>query len=99
MTTLEFYTIKTMINFNYLKVNSSRCEMERKGEKWKSVIESMKQTESDLLRIYESWDEATDLIRKLSRDNYHMSAKIDQLERQNKKLKKQNKELIENVNL
>ena len=94
---LYLFTIKTMIDHNYLKVKISREEIEKNNPHRIDLIESMKETESDLLQIKSGWSIVTTEMKDFARRSMVLESVVHALRSENKDLKEKNNLLLNDV--
>jgi hypothetical protein len=97
--TLYLFTIKTMIDHNYLKVKISREEIEAKHPKRTDLITSMKETESDLLEIKSGWAILSTEIKDFSRRLMVLETEANGLRSENRDLKEKYNRILADVEL
>ena len=81
---LYLFRIKLMIQEQYLKIKISRSEILEKHPKWKKILDSMEQSEEDMLQILEAWHLINEEMKSLSRDNHSLRTRLLDLEQKNK---------------
>ncbi len=96
---LYLFTIKTMIDHNYLKVKISREEIEAKHPERTDLITSMKETESDLLEIKSGWSILSTEIKDFSRRSMVLETEANGLRSENRDLKEKYNRLLAEVEL
>ena len=96
---LYLFTIKTMIDHNYLKVKISREEIEKNNPHRIDLIESMKETESDLLQIKSGWSIVTTEMNDFGRRSMVLESEVDALRSENKNLKEMYNRVLSDIEL
>ena len=96
---LFFLANKTTLEHNYLKVKVSREEIEKTHPHKTDVIESMKETEKDLLNSINCWKAVQEEMSILARDCVAMKRENIKLQQEVKELKGVNNNLIQDINL
>ena len=96
---LYLFTIKTMIDHNYLKVKISREEIEKNNPHRIDLIESMKETESDLLQIKSGWSIVTTEMKDFARRSMVLESVVHALRSENKDLKEKYNRILSDVEL
>lgn len=86
-----------MIDHNYLKVKISREEIEKNNPHRIDLIESMKETESDLLQIKSGWSIVTTEMKDFARRSMVLESEVHALRSENKDLKEKNNLLLNDV--
>lgn len=93
------FTIKTMIDHNYLKVKLSREEIEQNHPDRTDLITSMKETESDLLEIKSGWAILSTEIKDFSRRSMVLETETNGLRSENRDLKEKYQRILAEVEL
>lgn len=96
---LYLFTIKSMIDHNYLKVKLSREEIEQNHPDRTDLITSMKETESDLLEIKSGWAILSTEIKDFSRRSMVLETEADGLRSENRDLKEKYQRILAEVEL
>ena len=96
---LYLFTIKTMIDHNYLKVKLSREEIEQNHPDRTDLITSMKETESDLLEIKSGWAILSTEIKDFSRRSMVLETEANGLRSENRDLKEKYQRILAEVEL
>ena len=96
---LYLFTIKTMIDHNYLKVKISREEIEKNNPHRIDLIESMKETESDLLQIKSGWSIVTTEMNDFARRSMVLESEVNGLRSENKDLKEKYNRVLSDIEL
>lgn len=96
---LYLFTIKTMIDHNYLKVKISREEIEKSNPHRIDLIKSMKETESDLLQIKSGWSIVTSEMKDFARRSMVLESEVDGLRSENKDLKEKYNRIMDDVEI
>ncbi len=96
---LYLFTIKTMIDHNYLKVKLSREEIEQNHPERTDLITSMKETESDLLEIKSGWSILSTEIKDFSRRSMVLETEANGLRSENRDLKEKYNLLLNDITL
>lgn len=96
---LYLFTIKTMIDHNYLKVKLSREEIEQNHPERTDLITSMKETESDLLEIKSGWSILSTEIKDFSRRSMVLETEANGLRSENRDLKEKYQRILAEVEL
>lgn len=96
---LYLFTIKTMIDHNYLKVKISREEIEQNHPERTDLITSMKETESDLLEIKSGWSILSTEIKDFSRRSMVLETEANGLRSENRDLKEKYQRILAEVEL
>lgn len=97
--TLYLFTIKSMIDHNYLKVKLSREEIEQNHPDRTDLITSMKETESDLLEIKSGWAILSTEIKDFSRRSMVLETEANGLRSENRDLKEKYQRILAEVEL
>ena len=96
---LYLFTIKSMIDHNYLKVKLSREEIEQNHPDRNDIIKSMKETESDLLEIKSGWAILSTEIKDFSRRSMVLETEANNLRSENRDLKEKYQRILAEVEL
>jgi len=96
---LYLFTIKTMIDHNYLKVKLSLEEIEQNHPERTDLITSMKETESDLLEIKSGWSILSTEIKDFSRRSMVLETEANGLRSENRDLKEKYQRILAEVEL
>jgi predicted nuclease with TOPRIM domain len=96
---LYLFTIKTMIDHNYLKVKISREEIEENHPHRTDLIKSMKETEADLLQIKSGWSIVTSEMKDFARRSMVLESQVDGLRSENKDLKEKYNRIMDDVEI
>tara|TARA_R110000787_G_scaffold148149_2_gene262041 strand:+ start:1854 stop:2156 length:303 start_codon:yes stop_codon:yes gene_type:complete len=96
---LFFLANKTTLEYNYLKVKNSRELIEISHPNKVDVIDSMKQTESDLENSINCWRAVQEEMSILARDCVAMKRENISLNNENERLKKVNQNLLNDMHL
>lgn len=96
---LYLFTIKTMIDHNYLKVKLSREEIEQNHPDRTDIIKSMKETESDLLEIKSGWAILSTEIKDFCRRSMVLETEANGLRSENRDLKEKYNLLLNDITL
>ena len=96
---LYLFTIKTMIDHNYLKVKLSREEIEKNNPDRTDLIKSMKETESDLLEIKSGWAILSTEIKDFTRRSMVLETEANGLRSENRDLKEKYQRILAEVEL
>jgi len=96
---LYLFTIKTMIDHNYLKVKISREEIEQNHPDRTDLIKSMKETEEDLLHIKSGWSIVTTEMKDFARRSMVLDTEVNGLRSENRDLKDKCNQLINEIQL
>jgi len=96
---LYLFTIKTMIDHNYLKVKISREEIEQNHPDRTDLIKSMKETEEDLLHIKSGWSIVTTEMKDFARRSMVLETEANGLRLENRDLKEKYQRILAEVEL
>ncbi len=96
---LYLFTIKTMIDHNYLKVKISREEIEQNHPERTDLITSMKETETDLLEIKSGWSILSTEIKDFSRRSMVLETEANGLRSENRDLKEKYQRILAEIEL
>ena len=96
---LFFLANKTTLEYNYLKIKNSRELIEISHPNKVDVIDSMKQTESDLENSINCWRAVQEEMSILARDCVAMKRENISLNNENERLKKVNQNLLNDMHL
>ena len=96
---LYLFTIKTMIDHNYLKVKISREDIEKNNPHRTDLIKSMKETEEDLLHIKSGWSIVTTEMNDFARRSMVLESEVNGLRSENKDLKEKYNRVLSDIEL
>jgi hypothetical protein len=96
---MELYTIRTLstLNLIYWKVKLSREDIENKHPKRTDLINSMKDTEKDLLEIVEALQVFSDEVRLCHKRMFALESMATKLTQEVKEIKELNQKLTEGL--